>query len=191
MLSQYSPQQSKIQLHSPNSWFNFLNSRNSSSDLEGTYLPRTLTAHLKEETPFLEINRFHEYNGHGSFCEHSKIGKRITQYEQELAEIEKQILGVDELPENSHLKLTSDNHFFKQYRSLRKEFDKFFRKHHNYYEGFAYWLEKHLSLESGLGGLYQQREKIMIPFYLKLTYSFEQFVKDNSIASLLEKMCFE
>ncbi len=191
MLSQYSPQQSKIQLHNPNSWFNFLNSRNSSSDLEGTYLPRTLTAHLKEETNFLEINKFHEYNGHGSFCEYSTIGKRITQYEGELAEIEKQILEVDELPENFYFKLTPENIFFKQYGLLRKELDEFFRKHHNYYEGFAYWLEKYLSLDSGLGGLYSQRERTIMPFYLELTASFEQFVKNNSIASLLEKMCFE
>ena len=192
MLFRYSPQQSKIQLHTPNSWVSFLHSRNSLHNLEGTYLPRTLTAHLKEETLFLEINRFHEYNGHGSFCEFSRIGRKIVQYEQKLAELEKQILGVDELPENHHFQLTPDNPFFGHYSQLRKELNIFFQKHHNYYEGFAYWLEKYLSLESGFGLLYQQRERsIIVPFYLELVASFEQFVKDNSIDALLDKMQFE
>ncbi|MEW5896335.1 MAG: hypothetical protein AB1668_01465 [Nanoarchaeota archaeon] len=188
---QYRPQNSKIKFHGNISWTNFLNHRNSDKNLESTYLPRTLTAHLKEETPFLKINKFHEHDGHGSFCEYSKIGRRVVHYEQELAEIEKQILGVDQLPENHRFSLTPDNPFFRQYSRLRKEFDEFLRKHHNHYEGFAYWLEKFLATESGLGELYQQRERTIPLFYLELTASFEQFVRDNSLDSLLEKMGFE
>ena len=191
MLSQYLPQKSRLIIHNPSSWNDFLNSRNSNQDLGGTYLPRTLTAHLKEENSFLEINKFHEFNGHGSFCEHSIIGKRIVQYEQELVEIEKHILGVKDLPENHHFQLTHDDPFFRQYYLLRNEFDGFFRKHHNYYEGFAYWLEKHLSLESSFRELYQLREQNIAPFYLELVVSFEKFVSHNSISALFNKMQFE
>ncbi|MBU0459866.1 MAG: hypothetical protein KJ597_02215 [Nanoarchaeota archaeon] len=192
MILKHCSKKSIIKIHNPNSWVNFLNSRNSDQNLEGTYLPRTLTAHLKEETPFLEINRFHEYDGHGSFCEFSRLGKKIVKYERELGEIEKQILGTNQLTGNHHFQLTRDNPFFEQYDLLRKEFDEFLKNHHNYYEGFAYWLEKYLSLESGLTELYQQREKVIItPFYLELVASFEQFVRENSIDALLDKMQFE
>lgn len=183
------PEKSKVIVHDSFSWRAFANSRKSGLDLEGTYLPRTMAAHLKEETPFLEINKFHEYNGHGSFCERSKIGKRIVQYEQELAEMEKRILSVDELPGNYCFHLSPDHPHFEPYFLLRKEFDIFFRKHHNYYEGFAYWLEKRLAEEAGMELLYHQRK--LLPLYSELVASFDKFVGDNSLDALLEKMGFE
>ncbi len=58
--------------------------------------------------------------------------------------------------------------------------------------GFVYWLEKYLSVGSGLGELYQKRENIIIALvYLELVASFEQFIRENSIEALLDKMQFE
>ena len=149
MLDHYLPESSSLIIHSSDSWLRFIKHRKSNKNLDGTYLPRTLTAHLKEDTPYFEINKFHEYYGHGGFCEHSQIGDRIVQYELELKEIEKQIIGSDKFQDNSSFKLSKNHQQFNQYVTLRKEFDNYFNQHHNYYEGYAYWLEKYFSLESG------------------------------------------
>ena len=186
-----SPEESTFRLYSNDNWVDFCALRQSNHcTLEGTYLPRTLSAHLKQETTFLQLNLFHEYIGHGSFCEHSRIGKRIVRYEQNLAEIEKQILGISELPENVHFTVDQSNPHFNDYIKLRKEFDEFFRQHHNYYEGFAYWLEHHLAGSYGLRCVSDEKREGVDQHYIELSNVFEDFVSKNSIGALLEKMEF-
>ena len=189
MLLSLTPQRSTIYYHDSESWIKFLVSRNSPLSLDGTYLPRNLVAHLNSNSPFLEINRFHEYNGHGGFCEHSRIGNRIVAYEKELESIEEQILRENEHTGRSQL--TAVSVYYKQYLMLRRECDDFLRTHHNYYEGFAYWLEKHYSLVFGFGALYEQRKTHLDPFYLELVDSIERFVAENSVDTFLGMMSFE
>ena len=186
------PITSTYTLHPQREWDDFCRSRNSNpTTLEGTYLPRTLSAHLKEQTPFLQLNVFHEYVGHGGFCEHSGIGRRIVRYEQELAEIEKQILEVDELPDGLHFRLDASNPFFDGYARLRDEYANFFRTHHNYYEGFSYWLEHHLAKLYGFSEVSEEkRRKIIHQHHLQLSAAFDEFISKNSIQALLEKLGF-
>lgn len=185
------PQKSAYKIYQDDGWIAFCSSRNSDHvHLEGTYLPRTLSAHLKQETPFLQLNMFHEYLGHGSFCEHSRIGKKIVQYEQELAEIEKQILGANKLPENVRFKLDRLNPHFRDYAMLRQEFDDFARKNHNHYEGFAYWIEHYLAKIYGMSNLSDEKRKTINTDYIVLVSAFEDFVSKNSLSALLEKVGF-
>ena len=186
-----SPQISSYKTYSDDEWFSFCSLRDLNPDvLEGTYLPRTLSAHLKQETPFLQLNFLHEYFGHGTFCEHSQIGRRIVDYEHELAEIERQILGVEELPQNLSFKIDRTNPFFETYAELRGEFDAYFRKHHNYYEGFAYWLEHYPAKQCGLQGILEEKRQLIKHDYLNLVAAFDEFAGENGELALLEKLGF-
>lgn len=185
------PERSTYSTYSSEDWSSFCSSRNSKPNiLEGMYLPRTLSAHLKQETPFLQLNIFHEYIGHGSFCEHSAIGKKIVKYEQELAEIEKQILCISELPANVHFKLDSSNPYYRDYSKLKKESEEFFRMYNKHYEGFAYWLEDYLAQKYGLQELSKEKQKGINKHYLVLVLSFNDFVSSNREPLLLEKLTF-
>ena len=160
-------------------------------ETEGAYLPRKLLAQLRGNSPFLQLNFFHEYFGHGSFCEYSNTGKKIVQYEQELSEIEIEILGVNELPSDLVFKLDKNNPKFEGYKKLRLELYNFATIHHNYYEGFAYWLEQELSLEQNLGELYMEKKNIIDPQYIYLVQGLNSFVKQNNKQDLLEKIFFQ
>ena len=65
LLAEFSikPEKSVYQVHSDNKWFEFVKKTGSHSDSQGVYLPRTLSAHLKKTSEYLQVNFFHEYFG--------------------------------------------------------------------------------------------------------------------------------
>ena len=53
--------ETSYKIYSDLEWVDFCSIRNSDPNNEGLFLPRTLSAHLKQDTPFLRLNFFHEY----------------------------------------------------------------------------------------------------------------------------------
>ena len=45
----------------------------------GLYVPKTYTAYVRNDTESLESDIFHEFFGHGLFCEKSLIGKELAE----------------------------------------------------------------------------------------------------------------
>lgn len=180
------PIKSNYSLYTSNGWIDFCTNRNENPEIESLYLPRTYSAHLKDKTDFLDIYLLHEYFGHGLFCEYSKIGRKIVKFEKELAELEKLMLGVDELPENQKITITSQNPYFRQYQMLRKEFQKYSQEHSLYYEGFAYWLQADLSKLLNLINKWEElKEKLPRPIK-ELSHQVEEFIKTNGEKAFLE-----
>lgn len=180
------PVKSTYSLYQDSDWTTFCENRDTNPSIESLYLPRTYSAHLKQSTSFLDINFLHEYYGHGLFCEYSSIGQKIVTFEQELSELEKLMLGTNELPENKKITITSDNPYFRDYQKLRKEFDQFHQKHITHYEGFAYWLEYDFAR---LFNLIEKWEKIKQKLPEPLRQLFEdvnQFAEKNGEGALME-----
>lgn len=184
-------QKSRYRIYEALEWEEFLRKISSNQNKRlGVYLPRTLSAHLKKDTEFLLLTFIHEFFGHGIFCEHSKIGRRIVSYEAELAGIEKQIFGVDELVLDTHFELEPSNPYYAQYRLLREEFRRFCDEHHDTYEGFGYWMEQYLAQKLGQNALFQQK-KIGTPIpYLVIVQQFNDLVIRNGKKALLEQLEF-
>jgi len=165
------PEKTELVYHNKNSWKDFLKKRKTKAS--GIFLPRSLEAHMPENTGLAELT--HEYFGHGLFCEHTLKGKKIVEYEQELASLEEKILGkqLEEFPKNTkigifqnshttklikvdkkienpefkkydYVFLAKDNGAIEQYLNLKKKSDKFFLETLPLYEGSAIWIEDFL-----------------------------------------------
>ena len=184
------PIKSQYSLYTSQDWISFCINRNENPEIESLYLPRTYSAHLKDKTDFLDIYLLHEYFGHGLFCEYSKIGKRIVTFEQELVELEKLILEVDELPENQKITITSENQFFYNYKKLREEYKQFFQEHFAYFEGFAFWMQYDLARTLDLIEKWNKLKQKLPESHKELFEQVNQFAEKNGTLSLLEKMGF-
>ena len=73
---------------------------------------------------------------------------------------------------------------------LRKEYDRFFLEYHNYYEGFAYWLEHYLAMQCGLEKYYDTKRESIHSHYVELSESFNDLVSKKGNSALLEKLGF-
>lgn len=140
----FHPEKSSYRLYDEDTWSEFCISRPQRQGANGVYLPRTLTAHILYLEPMFPGNFFHEYFGHGSYCEHTENGQKIVGFEQKLAEIEKEILGVDELPEDQRFTITRGYPLFGDYVRLQEEFEEFSKTIYQEYEGFAREVEAYL-----------------------------------------------
>ena len=185
------PQRSTFRVYSTPDWTQFCMNHEMDARRDGAYFPRSLSAHLHASTPFIQLYFFHEFYGHGSFCEYSTIGKKIVAYEHELAEIEKAVLGVTELPENTRFRVTSDYPLFVDYRRLREELQTYFAAHHDAYEGFALWFEKQLAFGNGFEELHEQRMELVDSPHRAILTDLENLVKRNGVAALLEMLGFD
>ncbi len=185
------PQRSTFRVYPTPDWTQFCTNQGMDHRRDGVYIPRSLSAHLHSNTAFIQLYFFHEFYGHGSFCEYSSIGKKIVAYEHELAEIEKAVLGVTELPENTRFRVTSDHILFADYKTLRDELQQYFAANHDVYEGFALWFEKQLALRNGLGELHKARMELVDSPHRAILTDIEYFVKSNGVAALLEKLDFD
>lgn len=154
---------------------------------ESFFVVRNLTSHLKADSSFLDLNFIHEHYGHGLFCEYSKTGKRLWQYEQDLASLEKEILSVRELPVSTLITITKDNPFYRDYINLRTESEMFFLENVTIYEAFAYWMEKWL----GHNFCDKNRENNIPQIYKRLIELYEYHAKAKGVKQLLCFLEFE
>ena len=75
--------ESGLKLYSAENWSRFCEVNDFDAESEGIYVPKSLTAYAKVDSEELVSNIFHEYFGHGLFCEYSSIGKKLVEIEQE------------------------------------------------------------------------------------------------------------
>ena len=82
----YKPEQTSLQQIPENQWTAFTQQFNLNSDSTGIYLPRNQTAVVQEDNT---LSLFHEYFGHGLYCEQSLTGIKLVDLEKKLLEEEK------------------------------------------------------------------------------------------------------
>ena len=82
----YKPEQTYLELIPKNQWNDFIQQRGFNSNSSGIYLPRNQTAVIQEENL---LSFFHEYFGHGLYCEQSLQGRKLVDLEKKLFEEEK------------------------------------------------------------------------------------------------------
>lgn len=183
------PERSNYTVHSD--WNGFVNGTGSHPDSHGVYLPRDLSAHLKESSEFLAVNLLHEYFGHGLFCEHAISGQRIVSLEKALEKTEKEMLNVSELPAHQKFQVDETNPFFEKYKSQREELQQFFSQNVHNYEGFAMWLEHFLSKATNKEVLFEQKmDELVHPDYKKLFEKFFSFSEQNGNFALFAQLGF-
>lgn len=178
------PIQSKYKLYTLDDWISFRQKRgNEDNNLMSTFHPRTLTAHVLQDNPFYMLNLFHEYFGHGSFCEHSKIGQRFVKYESQLSQLENEIFDGQEITER--VTLTKEHKLFTPYVALRKESQEYMIQRYGIYEGFAFWFEMYLCDDYLLK---HQKKKAIESMHYNLIDFCDKFVKNNSVSDFIEHM---
>lgn len=140
---------SKLKLYSPENWQRFCQVNSFDADKDGLYVPKSYSAYVRTDSHFLISNLFHEYYGHGLFCEHSNIGKNLGEISHESADsflyntinIQTQPLGLA-------------------------------RQNIGNYEGFAIWLEALLCEETGNKNVWETKKERLPKYYISL---FEHF----------------
>ena len=82
----YKPEQTSLEKISESQWNEFSKTRGLNPNSSGVYLPRNQKSIIREENP---LSLFHEYFGHGLYCEQSLTGRRLVELEKKLLEEEK------------------------------------------------------------------------------------------------------
>jgi stress-induced morphogen len=185
------PVKSIYTIYAGSPWKDFLHRTSSDPVSEGVYLPRTMSAHLKQDSFFLPVNLLHEYFGHGLYCEYALRGQRIVTLEQALAETERKMLGLSKLPEEKHFRVDVTNPLFEQYKLQREELQEFFSHSVDKYEGFAMWVEHLLSQATNQEPLFQKKmEELVHPDYKSLFEHFLGFSEQNGNFALIAQLGF-
>jgi hypothetical protein len=136
----YKPEQTSLQQIPENQWNEFTEQRGLNPNSSGIYLPRNQTAIIRDENP---LSLFHEYFGHGLYCEQNLTGRKLVDLEKKLLEEEKQEFS------NSRFSL-EDLQRFRQQNQTFQELENFRQENLGRYELFAIWIEHLLSGEHNL-----------------------------------------
>ena len=183
------PERSKYTIHLD--WSGFVKSTGAHAQSEGVYFPRILSAHLKESSEFLKVNLLHEFYGHGLFCEHAITGKQIVSLEQALAETERKMLNISDLPAMKKFQVDETNSLFREYAKSRKDLECFFAKNVHLYEGFAIWLEHFLSKATNQQHIFEKKmDKLVISDYINLFEHFYNFSLQYGNFALIAQLGF-
>ena len=132
------PKRTRLQTYSKQGWNNFCKALNFNHNSEGIFLTRNLTAYILKDSKNLTLNFFHEYFGHGLYCEYSKNGKFLEKLEKRLEKEEKKEFKRKQFSKQELKEFRKENPIFKLLKKERK-------KSLNLYENFAIWTEKYLS----------------------------------------------
>jgi hypothetical protein len=143
----YKLEQTSLQQIPQNQWNEFSTQRGLNPNSSGIYLPRNQTAIIQEENP---LSLFHEYFGHGLYCEQNLIGRKLVDLEKKLLEEEKQEFF------NSRFTL-EDIQKFRQKKPTFQELENFRQENLGKYELFAIWTEYLLSSEHALKDLFERK----------------------------------
>ncbi|MEM4271453.1 MAG: hypothetical protein QXO70_05175, partial [Candidatus Pacearchaeota archaeon] len=136
----YAPKQTILQQIPESQWNEFSKQRGLNQNSYGIYLPRNQTAVVRNENP---LSLFHEYFGHGLYCEQNLTGRKLVDLEKRLLEEEIQEFS------NSRFSLEDLQRFRKQSQTFQ-ELEHFRQENLERYELFAIWTEYLLSGEHGL-----------------------------------------
>ncbi len=151
-------EKSQYRIYSEEEWLEFCHINkdtlfNLKKEHPGLYVPQSYKAYLREDSPTLITNLFHELFGHGLFCEHSKIGKGLVDILQRNQD-PSQFLYEET---NSHIQPLG------------------LTKHNIYnYEGFAMWLEEVLCKETGNNAIWEAKRTTALQHYQDLIDYFKE-----------------
>lgn len=134
----FEPRRTRFQTATKEEWKKFYKKYNFNHDSEGIFLPRNLTAYLLEDSENLHLNLFHEYFGHGLFCEYSRRGKFLETLERKLEKAEKREFRGKRFFLQELQDFRQQNPIFS---ILQKERERCLAL----YETFAIWTEHYLS----------------------------------------------
>lgn len=112
-------------------WNTFLQQTGSSNGCQGVYFPLSQSAHLLEDTELLPVNFFHEYFGHGLFCEYAMAGQEIVRREQMYAHVPSP--------------------------QAKQDLEQFAQHNYLLYEGFAMWMESYLARTAKHASLFEKK----------------------------------
>ena len=143
----YKPEQTSLEQITESNWKNFAEARELNPKSSGIYLPRNQTAIIQEGNL---LSLFHEYFGHGLYCEQSILGRKLVNLERRLLEEERQEFQGKKFNLEDVKKFRKEN---KSFLELRE----FMEKNLGIYEGFAVWTEYFLSKELGLRELFERK----------------------------------
>ncbi|MEA3379212.1 MAG: hypothetical protein U9Q69_06305 [Nanoarchaeota archaeon] len=136
----YFPKNTTLHQVPKNKWQEFSTQRGLNSYSSGVYLPRNQTAIMRGKNP---LSLFHEYFGHGLYCEQSLSGKKLISLEKELLKKEKERF------KNKQFSLQDLQEFRNQDETFR-DLDNFRKSNLAQYELFAIWTEYLLSQRNQL-----------------------------------------
>ena len=142
-------EKSQLKPYSLEDWQTFCQTNNFDPESEGLYVPNSHSAYVRVDSPVLVSNIFHEFFGHGLFCEYSQIGKSLATITQGDADA---FLYDEVNPIIQPLGLCSRNI--------------------GNYEGFALWLESLLCEETGNTAVWELKKDRLPEQYIDL---FEYF----------------
>ena len=83
----YVPEQTSLQQIPEAQWNEFATQRGLNPNSSGIYFPRNQTAIIQGKNP---LSLFHEYFGHGLYCEQNLTGRKLVDLERKLLEEEKE-----------------------------------------------------------------------------------------------------
>jgi hypothetical protein len=137
----------RLEILNKNQWVPLCDRYNLNKNSSGIYLPRNQTAIIPTES---KLSLFHEYFGHGLFCEQSLAGKRLIDLEKKLLEEEKREF------EKKKFTLKDIEKFRKENKTFL-DLENFKEKNLKLYEEFAIFSEYVLSKEFNLNDLFKRR----------------------------------
>ncbi len=143
----YTLKETSLNLIQEDKWDLFCKNSGYNANSSGIYLPRNQTAIVRQGNP---LSLFHEYFGHGLYCEYSKPGQELVNLEKKLLEQEKQ--------EFRDKQFTLKD--LKKFREKSEDFQKlieFRKKNLMQYESFAIWTEYLLSEKCNLKESFQRK----------------------------------
>ncbi|TKJ17676.1 hypothetical protein CEE44_04050 [Candidatus Woesearchaeota archaeon B3_Woes] len=178
-------QQSQLKPYSPENWQHFCQVNGFDVNSVGLYVPASYSAYVRTDSPVLISNVFHEFFGHGLFCEHSQIGKQL----------------VDIIQSNGD----EGSFLFDEVNSQEQSLG-LCKTNIDNYEGFAVWLEALLCEETDNVRIWQLKKDGLPEDYvslfeffhdaeLRLTrfgfmsqLGFPKFYDDNKVIDVVKKL---
>lgn len=143
----YKPEQTSLQQIPENQWNGFTKQRGLDQNSSGIYLPRNQTAIIQGKNP---LSLFHEYFGHGLYCEQSLTGRKLVDLEKRLLQEEKQEFSSKRFSLEDLQKFRHQNQTFQELENFREE-------NLGTYELFAIWTEYLLSGKLKLKDLFGRK----------------------------------
>lgn len=151
---------SVLKYYSTSDWDNFCDLNGFDKTASGLYVPKSYTAYVKPSS-FIESNVFHEFYGHGLFCEYSILGKEVVKSESKDFLYSKT---------NPYFGLTNMNILD--------------------YEGFAMWMESILCKETDNEKIWNKKRDIMSNDNVKLLEYFQSCEDKLSRYGFMAQMGF-
>ena len=141
----YAPTKTTIRQLPKPEWQNYQKRNNLKNQISGIYLPRNQTAIIQKNDP---LGLFHEYYGHGLYCEKTQTGQKIVSLEKELLREEQKNFKGNSL--SQLIKFRKDN-------TTHQKLIKYKNNSQNQFEIFAILTEYLLSRQFGIEKTFRRK----------------------------------